>query len=58
MAGDPLARVFAAFGRAVDPAGTAFATLEAWFDEGWIAGVVPRGARSEPPRDLPLRGRR
>ncbi len=41
LAGDPLARVFAAFGRAVDPAGTAFAALESWFDEGWIAGVVP-----------------
>lgn len=41
LAGDPLARVFAAFGRAVDPAGTAFATLESWLDEGWIAGVVP-----------------
>jgi hypothetical protein len=41
LAGDPFARVFAAFGRAVDPAGTAFATLESWFDEGWIAGVVP-----------------
>jgi hypothetical protein len=41
LAGDPLARVFAAFGRAADPAGTAFAALEAWFDEGWIAGVVP-----------------
>jgi hypothetical protein len=44
LAGDPLARVFAAFGRAVDPAGTAFATLESWFDEGWISDVVlPRG---------------
>jgi hypothetical protein len=41
LAGDPLARVFAAFARAADPAGTAFATIESWFDEGWIAGVVP-----------------
>jgi hypothetical protein len=41
LAGDPIARVCAAFGRAKDPAGAAFAALESWFDEGWIAEVVP-----------------
>ncbi len=41
LAGDPIARVCAAFGRAEDPAGAAFAALQSWFDEGWIAGIVP-----------------
>lgn len=46
LAGDPIVRVCAAFGRAKDPAGAAFAALASWFDEGWIAGVVPPIARA------------
>jgi hypothetical protein len=46
LAGDPIARVCAAFGRAQDPPEAAFAALLSWFDEGWIAGIVPPpGAR-------------
>ncbi len=41
LAGDPVARVCAAFGRAEDPVGAAFAALASWFDEGWIAAIVP-----------------
>jgi hypothetical protein len=41
LAGDSLVRVCAAFGRAENPARTAFAALASWFDEDWIAAVVP-----------------
>jgi hypothetical protein len=41
LAGDSLVRVCAAFGRAEDPARTAFATLGSWFDEAWISAVLP-----------------
>ncbi len=41
QAGDSLARVCAAFGRAEKPARTAFAAIASWFDEGWIAAVLP-----------------
>jgi hypothetical protein len=44
LAGDPLVRVCAAFGRGSDPARAAFAALASWFDEGWIAAVVSPGA--------------
>lgn len=42
--GEPMARVCAAFGRATDPAGAAFAALASWLDEGWVAAVLPRAA--------------
>lgn len=40
-AGEPLATVCAAFGEREDPAAVAFAALASWFDEGWIAAVLP-----------------
>ncbi len=41
LAGDPLARVCAAFARRERPAEAAFEALRSWADEGWIAGVSP-----------------
>jgi hypothetical protein len=41
LAGDSLARVCAAFGRAEDPARTAFGALSSWFDEGWVSAILP-----------------
>lgn len=43
QAGEPLATVCAAFGDREDPAAAAFAALASWFEEGWIAAMVPLG---------------
>jgi hypothetical protein len=42
--GKPLATLCEAFAGREDPASAAFAALTSWFDEGWIARVVPPGA--------------
>jgi hypothetical protein len=39
VAGEPLSRVCAEFGRRGDPAGAAFAALSSWLAEGWIAAI-------------------
>lgn len=38
-AGEPLARVCAAFAQRGDPAAAAFAALTSWFDQGWVAAI-------------------
>jgi hypothetical protein len=38
-AGEPLARICAAFGQRGDPAAAAFAALASWFDQGWVAAI-------------------
>jgi hypothetical protein len=55
LAGDPIARVCAAFGRAEDPAGAAFAALQSWFDEGWISAVAPPQPRDRERRSRPVK---
>lgn len=39
MAGEPLARVCAAFAGSAEPAAAAHAALSSWIEEGWVAGV-------------------
>lgn len=44
--GELLGEVCEAFAAEEDPAGTAFAAIASWFNEGWVAEIV-RGAPSE-----------
>lgn len=48
-AGDPLARVCAAFAERADAAQAAFGAIASWFEEGWIASVErTRGSERSP----------